>query len=178
MSEDFIEIEQEYYKNPVKHSDPSDFGITIKESLKMRKDFLIKSAEKDILEWKKVIEICGNTIDSEMVYRIKNIILDTESKIKSLKRKLCKENNLDFCQIKKQNNIIEIAEKYGISFFKKSGKYYKTKCIWHKDENASLVFDEQRNTFYCFGCQEHGSVIDLVMKIENCNFIEACKKLN
>lgn len=51
-------------------------------------------------------------------------------------------------------------------------------CPFHNDTNASLTFYPKTNRFYCFGCGARGTVIDLVMKIENKTFNEAIKYLS
>lgn len=51
------------------------------------------------------------------------------------------------------------------------------RCPIHNEKTASFVWYRDQNTWHCFGCSEGGSVIDLVMKIENITFIEACRRL-
>lgn len=47
----------------------------------------------------------------------------------------------------------------------------------HIDKHPSMTIYEKSNTWYCFACGEHGSVIDMVQSACNCNFIEACEWL-
>ena len=51
-------------------------------------------------------------------------------------------------------------------------------CPFHKDENPSLTVWNSENRWYCFSENEGGDVIDLYMKLFNCDFIEACESLS
>jgi hypothetical protein len=51
-----------------------------------------------------------------------------------------------------------------------------TKCCFHPDKTASMSL-RMHNRYRCFGCDERGSVIDLYMKINKVNFIQAVKAL-
>jgi hypothetical protein len=49
-------------------------------------------------------------------------------------------------------------------------------CPFHEEKTPSFfIFPD--NHFYCFGCQEHGSAIDFLMKTKNIDFISAVKEL-
>lgn len=48
-------------------------------------------------------------------------------------------------------------------------------CPFHNEKTGS--FNVKNNKFKCFGCDAHGDAIDFYMKINNCNFITAVKKL-
>lgn len=50
------------------------------------------------------------------------------------------------------------------------------KCCFHEDSTASMSL-RKHNRYHCFGCDERGDVIDLYMKINGVNFIQAVKKL-
>jgi len=50
-------------------------------------------------------------------------------------------------------------------------------AFWRGDNNPSVSIDHNKNVWYDHGTGEGGSVIDLVMKIEGCDFAEACKRL-
>lgn len=51
-----------------------------------------------------------------------------------------------------------------------------TKCCFHPDKTASMSL-RRHNRYRCFGCDEKGSVIDLYMKLNKVNFIQAVKAL-
>lgn len=54
----------------------------------------------------------------------------------------------------------------------------KYKCPLHKEKTASFTVYKETNSWYCFGCAKGGSIIDLVMVMENCDAGEAIKKLS
>ena len=65
-----------------------------------------------------------------------------------------------------------VAERLGLRV-----ERHKCLCPFHDDHHASLSFSVSRNTFRCFACGAHGGTIDLVMKHENKDFLEACRWL-
>jgi DNA primase len=46
-------------------------------------------------------------------------------------------------------------------------------CPFHEDRNPSFVVYPQSQSFYCFGCHEHGDVLTFLMRIEHLTFPEA-----
>ena len=74
-------------------------------------------------------------------------------------------------EVKRNNDIFEICRSYGI----KPKKGFIV-CVFHSDKNGSMKL-YKNNSFYCFGCGKAGSVIDLVMQLENCDFKTAFHKL-
>ena len=80
------------------------------------------------------------------------------------------------------NNIKDISIKQflqmkGINPIKEYSHYGMYQSPYRKDENASFKVDYQKNIWYDFGANEGGSIIDLVMKMEDCSFSEAVSKL-
>ena len=53
----------------------------------------------------------------------------------------------------------------------------QAKCIFHDDNKPSLYYYPDTNTVYCFACQTYGDSISVYQKLNNCNFIDAVKKL-
>jgi DNA primase len=47
----------------------------------------------------------------------------------------------------------------------------------HEDRNPSFAIRPATNSFRCYACGRHGSVIDFVMEIEQLNFADACRWL-
>jgi DNA primase catalytic core len=60
---------------------------------------------------------------------------------------------------------------------KKSGRNYKALCPFHTEKTASFIVNPARQTFHCFGCNEHGDVITFVMKYYGYNFKAALRIL-
>jgi len=81
------------------------------------------------------------------------------------------------CQIIKDNiDIVDFcSDYYNCSFIASTNNWYNTNCLMpdHQDHSPSFGVNSESNTFKCFGCGSQGSVIDLVMKIENYSLKQA-----
>lgn len=78
--------------------------------------------------------------------------------------------------IKETLGMTEVAERYGFS----PNRSGFIRCPFHAGDNsASLkIYPDKGGGFFCFGCQASGSVIDFVMRIFDCSFQDAMKRLN
>ena len=82
-----------------------------------------------------------------------------------------------------QDLNIDLAQQTPIEGFYK-GKLSKFRkratglCPFHKEDTPSFTIYTDTNSYYCFGCNEGGDVIDFVMKTQNLNFIDAVKRLS
>lgn len=65
----------------------------------------------------------------------------------------------------------------GFVNLKKSGSNYVCCCPFHQEKTPSFSVSPSKQIFYCFGCHEHGNVIDFVMKYKNLNFVEAIEDI-
>lgn len=61
--------------------------------------------------------------------------------------------------------------------FKKSGANYTCCCPFHHEKTPSFSVTPAKQMFYCFGCKEHGNVIDFIMKLKNLSFPEAVEEI-
>ena len=59
---------------------------------------------------------------------------------------------------------------------KKSGVNHVGLCPFHREDTPSFFVFKER--FKCFGCGEHGDVIDFVQKYNSVDFLEAIKILD
>lgn len=50
-------------------------------------------------------------------------------------------------------------------------------CPFHEEKTGSFTIFEETNSFYCFGCNISGDVIDLYMKLNDCAFPQAVERL-
>lgn len=50
-------------------------------------------------------------------------------------------------------------------------------CPFHNENTPSFCVYKENNSFYCFSCGQGGDVIAFFMKLNDCNFIEACRFL-
>lgn len=80
----------------------------------------------------------------------------------------------------RNKDIVIVAESLGI-VLKNSSNLMTGLCPLHEEKTPSFtIYPGQRpnkNSFYCFGCNEGGDVITLVMKVKKINFIQALKYL-
>lgn len=57
------------------------------------------------------------------------------------------------------------------------GANFTSLCPFHSEKHASFYLYPKTNSFYCFGCQEHGDVIKLTMALFGLDFKEAVELL-
>ncbi len=50
-------------------------------------------------------------------------------------------------------------------------------CPFHSEKTPSFTVNDQKGFYHCFGCGEHGSVLDFVMKTQGMTFPEAVEVL-
>ncbi len=72
----------------------------------------------------------------------------------------------------KKPDIVSVLEKEGVTF-KEKNKSPWALCPLHSEKTPSLKVDPERQIFYCFGCHEHGDVIDFIQKYKGLAFKEA-----
>ncbi len=77
-----------------------------------------------------------------------------------------------FQKIKEYVSVRQAAEYYGL----KQYRNHMACCPFHDDRHPSLKLNERY--YYCFGCGEHGDVIDFVAKLFGLSQYEAAKKLS
>lgn len=76
--------------------------------------------------------------------------------------------------IKSRISMIDICKTYGFNI--QRGNFIC--CPFHNEKTPSLKLYDGNRGFYCFGCGEHGSVIDFVMRYFGLDFKSAIRKLN
>jgi len=59
-------------------------------------------------------------------------------------------------------SIIDVAKNYNLDTDKKG----KTTCPFHNDSEPSLILDDKKNIFHCFGCNAKGDLITFIKKME------------
>lgn len=85
--------------------------------------------------------------------------------------------NIIIGEIVRKGNLVEIAQKYGISL-RKTGNSFKAKCPFHMEKTPSFFINPIKNVFHCFGCNKSGNIISFVAEIEKVPVKEAIKKLS
>ncbi len=81
-------------------------------------------------------------------------------------------------EIRNKLSISEVMENYAHVEYKGGSKWVK--CPFHgggNEKTASCKLDDERGTFYCFGCHTSGDIFSLVMKKEGLDFASACETL-
>ena len=81
-------------------------------------------------------------------------------------------------QIRRRLSISDVMENYAPVELKGGSKWVK--CPFHgggNERTASCKIDDERGTFYCFGCHESGDIFSLVMKKEGLDFSSAVELL-
>lgn len=80
-------------------------------------------------------------------------------------------------EIKSRLDIVEVMSTSGIEL-RRTGRSYIGFCPFHHNVNtpAFTVYPDTQS-FYCFGCQAHGSVFDFVMRQQGLEFREALQQL-
>jgi hypothetical protein len=65
-------------------------------------------------------------------------------------------------------DIVHIIEQEGIEL-----KRGKALCPFHAERTPSFIVNQKNQTFHCFGCGDHGDVIDFIMKLHGLSFKDA-----
>lgn len=90
-----------------------------------------------------------------------------------------KRNSLDFEsfkeKLKESNDIVSVISKY--VNLERKGKRYWGCCPFHMEKTPSFAVLDDGQYYICYGCKATGDVITFIQKIENCDFIDACKIL-
>jgi len=56
---------------------------------------------------------------------------------------------------------------------RKQGRSYVGLCPFHDEKTPSFSVSPEKQSFHCFGCAEHGDVIDFIQKSRGVSFKEA-----
>ena len=70
-------------------------------------------------------------------------------------------------------DIVDVVSRY--VHLKKSGSSIVGLCPFHNEKTPSFHVSPDKQLYYCFGCQNGGTVINFIMNIENLDFVEAVK---
>ncbi len=79
---------------------------------------------------------------------------------------------MSFLTVKDQAKIEDVARDHGVELDNN-----KARCIFHQEDNPSLVIYPGSNSFYCFGCGSGGSVIDFHMQVKGTDALSAAREL-
>lgn len=79
-------------------------------------------------------------------------------------------------QVKERSDILSVVHRV-VRLARKTRGAWIGLCPFHKERTGSFRVMPERGNYHCFGCGEHGNVIDFVMKTEGLNFPEAVRLL-
>ncbi|MEI7621693.1 MAG: DNA primase [Candidatus Moraniibacteriota bacterium] len=82
-------------------------------------------------------------------------------------------NNVE--EIKARLNIVDVVGEY--VRLTKGGVNWKGLCPFHHEKSPSFMVNEEKQIFYCFGCNKGGDVFSFVQEIESMDFREVLKLL-
>lgn len=77
-------------------------------------------------------------------------------------------------QIRDLIKMSDIFDMYGF----KRNRNGAISCPFHSEKTPSLKTYKDDTFYHCFGCGEHGGIIDFVMRYFNLNFAQAILRLN
>ncbi len=78
-------------------------------------------------------------------------------------------------EIKARLDIVEVIG--GYVSLQRSGREFKALCPFHAEKTASFTVSQERQAWYCFGCQEGGDLFSFVERIERTDFRQALELL-
>ena len=80
---------------------------------------------------------------------------------------------IDFKGVKARHSLVQVVESAGIPL-RREGRRLVAHCPFHQgDRTPSFTVYPETQTFYCFGCDAWGDVVDFVKRIHNCSNEEA-----
>jgi DNA primase len=72
-------------------------------------------------------------------------------------------------------NIVDVIGSYFP--LRRAGTEFRALCPFHQEKTPSFYVNPDKQTFYCFGCQRGGSLIQFVEEYEHVDFPEAVRRL-
>ena len=74
-----------------------------------------------------------------------------------------------------RTDIVEIIESRVT--LKKTGQNYSGLCPFHQEKSPSFSVSQDKQFYYCFGCQASGSALTFLMEFERLDFISSVEAL-
>ena len=78
-------------------------------------------------------------------------------------------------KLKENIDIVDFVSDY--VDLKRSGRYYKGLCPFHSEKSPSFFVYPETQSYFCFGCQKGGDLINFTEGIERLDYVEAVKFL-
>lgn len=77
--------------------------------------------------------------------------------------------------IKARLSLLDVARRY--IDLRQNGARFMAPCPFHQETRPSFYISEDRGTFYCFGCQASGDIIEFYSRINGLDFRESVSQL-
>ena len=74
-------------------------------------------------------------------------------------------------EIKARLDIVEVSG--GYVTLQRSGREFKGICPFHAEMTPSFTVSQERQVWYCFGCQQGGDLFAFIERIERTDFRHA-----
>ncbi|HET9050820.1 MAG TPA: CHC2 zinc finger domain-containing protein, partial [Candidatus Dormibacteraeota bacterium] len=78
-------------------------------------------------------------------------------------------------EVKSRLDIADVVGSY--VRLERSGRGWKALCPFHSERTPSFNVSTEKQSWYCFGCQQGGDVITFVEKHEHLDFLQALEQL-
>ncbi len=78
-------------------------------------------------------------------------------------------------EVRARADIVQVIGRYVT--LKRAGRQWTGLCPFHDEKTPSFSVSEEKQVFYCFGCQEGGNVLSFLMKHNGLGFPEAVSLL-
>jgi DNA primase len=78
-------------------------------------------------------------------------------------------------QIRSRLNLVDVVQQH--VRLRKQGREYLGLCPFHQEKTPSFQVNEQKQSWYCFGCQKGGDLFGFVQEIEKTDFVGALRIL-
>jgi len=131
-----------------------------------------KELKKILEEFERRLEETNNEVE---IILLKEIY---EWKISKLIPKTIPQYYQSISDIKENISIVDIFNQFfpNVELRKSSNKFYCL-CPFHQETSPSFYLYPETNSFYCFGCQVGGDVIELIKKVKNWSYKQVIKFL-
>ena len=138
----------------------------------------------------RLISLQQKTTDDFSYWFIKKWLeLNEIAELVKIDKQIARLNRLKFSHIKTNKNFItddDIQQASQISIvdvvsqeiqLKRSSKNFVGLCPFHNEKTPSFYLYPETNSFYCYGCNLGGNIINFVMQFYGYSFIETIKWL-